>query len=211
MNSICNSKSGEVNHNCKSSAIFRHRGRLRHCLLRMFAIVLGFLPIAICEAGLRLFSVYPPINYDPFLDLSGTAPLFVKSDDVWTIPIERQRLFAEASFANVKSPKTRRVFCIGGSTTQGEPYKPPTAFPKWVEINLTLAAPYWDWEVVNCGGLSYASYRMLPIVNEILEHDADLVMAERIIRSVGFIILLKNVSDDSDGRLLFRSSLEEGV
>jgi lysophospholipase L1-like esterase len=155
-----------------------NRGCIRLWILRLLLVVVGFMPITICEVVLRLLPISPPANYDPFLDLSLTSPLFIESDSDWSIPKERQRLFSPASFVKNKSTKSKRIFCIGGSTTQGEPYKPPTAFPKWLEINLKLAAPDWNWEVINVGGLSYASYRMLPIVYEILEHEADLVIIE---------------------------------
>ncbi len=102
----------------------------------------------------------------------------MKDGNKFRIPNEKLRLFASAEFEASKASNTRRIFCVGGSTTQGEPFQPPTAFPAWLQINLQLLKPNENWDVINCGGLSYASYRMLPIVEEILKYSADLVIVE---------------------------------
>ena len=46
----------------------------------------------------------------------------------------------------------------------------------WLELNLRAAEPGRRWEVVNCGGISYASYRLVPILEEVLEYSPDLVI-----------------------------------
>lgn len=66
------------------------------------------------------------------------------------------------------------MFCIGGSTVQGRPYSIETSFTKWLELSLQAGDPETDWEVVNCGGISYASYRLVPLMREMMEHDPDL-------------------------------------
>ena len=55
---------------------------------------------------------------------------------------------------------------LGGSTVQGRPFSIETAFSTWLELSLTAADPSRIWQVVNCGGVSYASYRLAPIVDE---------------------------------------------
>ena len=57
---------------------------------------------------------------------------------------------------------------------QGRPYSTPTAFTKWLELSLTAGDDSRSWEVVNCGGISYASYRLVPILKECLNHKPDL-------------------------------------
>ena len=69
--------------------------------------------------------------------------------------MDRLKLFESTRFSFAKGSDTKRIFCLGGSTTQGEPYKPPTAFPAWLQRNLELIAPSQRWEAINCGGLSY--------------------------------------------------------
>ena len=139
----------------------------------------GFAPFLILEIALRIFwTPLPTAASDPFLDFGQFASLFELNGDVYRIPRERMRLFAPAEFPVIKGSNVQRIFCIGGSTTQGEPYKPPTAYPEWMRLNLQLIAPDHKWEVINCGGLSYASYRMLPILIEVLRYQPDLVVID---------------------------------
>src|SRR5690606_14658222 len=46
----------------------------------------------------------------------------------------------------------------------------------WLELGLKAADPSRDWDVVNCGGVSYASYRLVPILEEVLGYDPDLLV-----------------------------------
>ena len=144
---------------------------------RISAIVMGFLPLLVLELLFRLMWT-PAAQADPFLDWSEHTRLFEPIDDAFAIPSSRYRWFAPASFSAKKTAGTKRIFCLGGSTTQGEPFKPPTAFPAWLKLNLELAAPNQSLEVVNCGGLSYASYRLLPIANEVLGYEPDLIILD---------------------------------
>ena len=152
---------------------------VRYWGLRALVVMAGFAPFLILEIALRIFwTPLPTAVSDPFLDCSQFSSLFELNGDVYRIPRERMRLFAPAEFPVRKEPNVQRIFCIGGSTTQGEPFKPPTAFPEWMRLNLQLIAPDHKWEVINCGGLSYASYRMLPILIEVLQYQPDLVVID---------------------------------
>lgn len=92
------------------------------------------------------------------------------------ISAERLNLFRPASFASHKAAHSFRVFALGGSTTQGEPYSTETAFPQWLQLNLQAALDGRQVEVINCGGLSYASYRVLAILREVLNYSPDLIV-----------------------------------
>ncbi len=146
---------------------------------RLLLVFLGFAPFLILEMSLR--TIWPKrtvILSDPFLNCEQLTPLFYLDGENYRIQQEHLKLFAPAQFPANKKVNTSRIFCIGGSTTQGEPYKPPTAFPTWLQLNLELVEPNKNWEIINCGGLSYASYRMLPILVEILQYQPDLVILE---------------------------------
>jgi len=145
---------------------------------RFLAMMLGLLPFVVIELALRAFDLpKQDVPFDPFLDMSQLAPLFEKdSNGICRIPNERMRLFSPAEFSFEKPAATTRVFSLGGSTTQGEPYGPPTAFTNWLRINLELIGPSRKWEAINCGGLSYASYRVLPILREVLNYSPDLIV-----------------------------------
>src|SRR5439155_19892869 len=73
-------------------------------------------------------------------------------------------------------PTESLIFCIGDSTVQGNPWSIETSFSSWLKISLNAAEPSRHWEVVNCGGVSYASYRMVPILQELLQYEPDLVI-----------------------------------
>lgn len=113
---------------------------------------------------------------DPFVGFSSIRPLFVLSEDgtrYETAPSRRLH-FAMESFAAQKSPDEYRIFVLGGSTVQGNPYSIATSFTTWLELSLQSANETRRWEVVNCGGISYASYRLVPIMQELLAYAPDL-------------------------------------
>ena len=139
-------------------------------------MLLGVAPWVIVECGLRIGGAFRPgIAPDPYVDLR-TPPLFEPDGDRLAIAPSRHRYFRPASFASPKPEGMRRVFCIGGSTVQGRPFSTETAFPSWLELSLRAADPTATYEVINCGGISYASYRLAPIVDEVLGHEPDLLI-----------------------------------
>lgn len=158
----------------------------RRNLFRLVALTVGLLPIIIAEVGLRIAGVaadpdnpsLSAIDRDPLLDLHSLRPLFVKSADGTRMEIgpERMNYFCPASFPLEKTQQTFRVFALGGSTTQGQPYRTETAFPQWLALRLEAALPGQNIEVVNCGGISYASYRVAAILDEVLRHSPDLIL-----------------------------------
>lgn len=156
----------------------RPRGR-RGVLFRLAAVLLGVAPFLLAEGLFVLFDVgRPDLHDDPFVGFRAVRPLFVPSEDGsrWEIPPARQAFFRPESFAAAKGANEYRIFCLGGSTVQGRPFAIETSFTTWLELNLRLAEPRRTWEVVNCGGISYASYRLVPILAEVLAHEPDLIV-----------------------------------
>ncbi len=43
-------------------------------------------------------------------------------------------------------------------------------------MNLQAAGSEVEYEVVNCGGVSYASYRLVPILDEVLPYEPDVIV-----------------------------------
>ena len=120
-----------------------------------------------------------PADYDdPFVGFSAIHPLFVldESGARYEIPKSRLKFFAPESCPAKKGPNTFRVFCLGGSTVQGRPYSKETSFTTWLRLSLEAADSSRDWQVVNCGGISYASYRLVPILEECLGYEPDLII-----------------------------------
>lgn len=82
--------------------------------------------------------------------------------------------FNELAFAKDKPSETRRVFCVGGSTTFGRPYRDPTSFCGWLRALVPVLEPEENWEFINAGGVSYASYRVAVVMEELAQYDPDL-------------------------------------
>lgn len=151
--------------------------RYRAILFRLGAVLAGPLLLALVELTLRLAIPLPPVNIeDPFVSFHRLSPLFSADATGTRFEIAKERLtaFCPQSFAAEKKPKSLRIFCLGGSTVQGRPYSVETSFTTWLEINLRAALPTAEVEVINCGGISYASYRLVPIMQELLEYEPDL-------------------------------------
>ena len=149
--------------------------------------------IAAVLCGLSVFLVFelvcwgfdwgrPDHSEDPFVGFHAVRPLFVIDEqgesgspsERYHIPVSRRRYFAPESFPVVKTPGTFRIFCLGGSTVNGQPFSKETSFTTWLRLALEAAVPSRRWDVVNCGGVSYASYRLVPILQECLNYEPDL-------------------------------------
>ena len=146
---------------------------------RFLAVAFGTGVLVLAEALCRWANVDsrdPAV--DPFVGFSRVEPLFALNPKTQRYEIRQNRLrfFVADSFARAKQENTKRIFCLGGSTVQGRPYARETSFPTALQMGLEYAAPDLQWEIVNCGGVSYASYRLVPILKECLEHDPDLII-----------------------------------
>ena len=152
-------------------------GRSRGIWLRLGAVFAGLLPCLVLEAGLRIFDVGRPANYpDPGSGFSSHFPLFERQGAVYRTSRARVPLVAPQEFPVEKPRNGFRIFCFGGSTVYGHPYLGDTAFPKWLELELAGSGPARSWQVINCGGVSYASYRIAPLAKEVLQYQPDLII-----------------------------------
>lgn len=141
-------------------------------------VVAGFFVGA--ELVLALFG-FKPAYYerDPYVGFSSRVPLFVRdtnsprADALITAP-NKSRFFNVQRFSARKSRSAFRIFCLGGSTTYGHPYEDSTSFAGWLRAMLPKADPSREWEVINCGGISYASYREALLMEELVAYEPDL-------------------------------------
>lgn len=130
---------------------------------------------ALLEGALALAGVQPPaLDDDPYVGFSGSS-LFVRDGDRWVTSPKKTRWFNEQSFAADKPDDVVRIACVGGSTTYGRPYDDRTSFSGWLRTYLEQTAP-GRCEVINAGGVSYASYRVAAVVDELLERDVDVLV-----------------------------------
>jgi len=148
-------------------------------LFRALAVLIGFSPFLIVEGALQWSGWEPqPPGDDPYVEFHAVRPLFTPTEDKTEFHTAEDRLiyFRPQSFAAEKPSKEFRIFVLGGSTVQGRPYAVETSFTNWLEISLQAADPTRSWKVVNCGGVSYASYRLAPIMEEVLDYEPDLII-----------------------------------
>lgn len=151
----------------------------RRRVFPMLALFLGLTPFCLLEAGLRLTGFGRPQDYsDPFVGFSRIHPLFEldREAEAYRTAPSRLQFFGQQQFSQAKPPAAIRGFCLGGSTVLGHPYQPDTAFSQWTQIELQARGDFSQCEVVNCGGISYASYRLVPIVKEVLNYQPDFLI-----------------------------------
>ena len=136
--------------------------------------------LALLELALTLFDVADPLE-DPFFDYEAVTGLFEPAQgtvagDVYRTRESKTKLFNPQGFPMVKRPGTFRVFALGGSTTHGRPYDWRVAFPNWLQLLLEGSRPGHPIEVINAGGVSYASHRVRVLVEELLNYEPDLLV-----------------------------------
>lgn len=132
-------------------------------------VVYGSLEIVLWLVGVRTIEDVR----DPFVGFRPGVPLFVKNDDKFVTNPLRTANFNVQQFPQNKSPNTLRIFCLGGSTTYGHPYDARLAYPNALKLRLECLAPGTKFEVINCGGVSYASYRLALLVDELVKYEPD--------------------------------------
>ena len=176
---------------CRATGLINTLLSTRHvCCLNMFfknvlftlIIVAGF--FATAELVLALAGVRPLLlSEDPLVGFAENIPQFVKAkreedgEQMYITPDNKLTLFNFQAFPQHKDKKAYRIFCVGGSTTYGRPYMDPLSFCGWLRWYLQAADPSRKWEVVNVGGISYASYRVARVMNELKDYQPDLFIA----------------------------------
>jgi tetratricopeptide (TPR) repeat protein len=146
----------------------------------LFALVATLIFFTLLEVGLWMAGVRTiAAGDDPYVGFAAYLPLFVPQTDadgrVWmTTAPDKLAWFNEQRFPRDKEPGTRRVFCLGGSTTYGHPYDDTTSFAAWLRELLPAASDNARWEVINAGGISYASYRVAAVMQELAQYQPDL-------------------------------------
>lgn len=140
-------------------------------------LLICFLFFVVVEAALRLvWSSGTELGGDPYVGFSSIHPLYVIKNGTASTSRRKLPMFNKVSFSVKKPLNTFRVFCFGGSTTQGQPYNDQVAFSRWLEELLKASEPDRNSEVINAGGISYASYRIVPLIEETARFEPDLMI-----------------------------------
>jgi len=144
------------------------------------ALLSGLLPLLGLELVLWAFNIAAPETVvDRSFGFGQYQPLFIPNKDQTELRTSQNKslYFGTQRFAKQKWKTEFRMFFLGGSTVRGRPFTVDTAFAKWVELELNARSPdNTTYQSINCGGLSYASYRLARINQEILQYDPNLVV-----------------------------------
>ncbi|NLF72552.1 MAG: tetratricopeptide repeat protein [Candidatus Anammoximicrobium sp.] len=157
-----------------------HRATLPVRRKLLYAAVTTAVFFGLLELTLLALGVDPAFQEsDPGLGFSGQSPLFTPSESPSGQPVlataeNRLPWFNRQSFLRDKPPGAYRIFCLGGSTTYGRPYDDRTSFAGFLRAFLAEMDPSRPWEVINAGGISYASYRIEVLIRELAQYEPDL-------------------------------------
>jgi tetratricopeptide (TPR) repeat protein len=138
-----------------------------------FGLIVACFAIGVLEATLAVLGIVPKNQRrDSYVGFVGNVPLFVEKDGHRITNPLKLSYFNQQSFSIRKPAGTKRVFCLGGSTTFGHPYEDSTSFCGWLRRMLEHVEPS-KFEVINCGGVSYASYRIALMMEELIQYEPD--------------------------------------
>lgn len=143
----------------------------------LLAVAAAVVAVLLLESGLRMVD-YRSAAADPYESFVLHSPLFVPATaDMVTSP-DRLRFFHPETFQRRKPPGTFRLFALGGSVTYGYQLSAPRSqnYCRLLDTLLDSNHPHRSFEVINCGGICYASYRLVDIARECLEHEPDLIV-----------------------------------
>ena len=118
------------------------------------------------------------LSDDPFVGFDSNNPVFIENtsgDSGWLETSPAKTVwFNPQRFQRKKPLNTKRVFCLGGSTTFGRPFDDRTSFSGWLKEMLPRIDGDVQWEIINAGGVSYASYRVANVMEELCGYEPDL-------------------------------------
>ncbi len=149
-------------------------------LLIAFGVALFLLAVALVEGGLALLRIGDAYLWeDPFVGFAPGQELFEEktlADGEVVYATRRSKLafFNHQEFPKEKPAGAYRIFALGGSTTAGRPYDDQVAFCRWLELYLKAMDPSRDWQAINAGAISYASYRVVVLMKELVRYQPDL-------------------------------------
>ncbi len=149
----------------------------KKAMFSLLVTITFFVALELLLAGVGVM----PMLYqeDPYVGFASYIPLFVREDSsdgpMYMVTAQNKRKwFNSQRFLEQKPAGAYRIFCMGGSTTYGHPYDDTTSFCGWLREFLRAADPSREWEVINAGGISYASYRVARLMEELARYEPDL-------------------------------------
>ncbi len=150
-------------------------------MFRIFVALLPFSCLGLIELGCRLrgFGGYPPVILHVGED--GTRHWYATHRPGTNTFFDTRRSHTggmrEIHFTSPKPPGAVRIVFIGGSAIQGFPQQLPLTNGSFLEAMLQdVWGPTRRAEVLNFGATAVASFPVMCFLDEILDHDPDLVV-----------------------------------
>ncbi len=145
---------------------------------KILLVAMGLAVLLLAEAALRVAGYGGTERNDPMAGFAGLQ-LFeeIRNEDgcdVYRTSPAFSQSFNEQEFPAAKGEGTFRIFCFGGSSAFGFPQGAEIAFPRWLKDRLEVRDPSRQWEVLNLGGVSYASHRLRLLMHEVVRYEPDL-------------------------------------
>ncbi len=150
-------------------------------LSRKKIIIFSFIPLVILfgtlEGIARILEIwFPPMIMDIGLGFTEDSRLFIPDpkDGRYLITNPNKTIaFQNQRFLRKKPPETLRIFFLGGSSVNYVHHELPHLSERLKE---KLSQRYKQVEIINCGGLSYGTHRLVLIAREIMNYEPDLLM-----------------------------------
>ncbi len=144
-------------------------------------VVFTFLPLIILLFSLefiaRIIEIWvPPMVMDIGLGFTEESRLFIPDprDSRYLITHPNKTVaFQNQRFPRQKQAGTLRIFFLGGSSVNYVHYELPDLAER---LKKQLTPKYKEVEIINCGGLSYGTHRLVLIAREIINYEPDLIM-----------------------------------
>jgi lysophospholipase L1-like esterase len=153
------------------------KGRRSSRAFTFILILLPWLILAGIEGTLRIAGVSKPPPFYLRREFAGRTWLQIH-------PALGERIFSLSLRGVTPSPNfqvlsadkpadTKRILCIGESTTAGFPFPVTGGFPALLRGILQEQDPATEWEVVNCGITGISSSTVASLIDEMLIADPD--------------------------------------
>jgi hypothetical protein len=153
------------------------RGRRNPRAFTLILILLPWVILAGIEGILRVSGVARPPSFYVHREVAGRSWLQINpSLGERFFPPSLRGVIPSPSFQIVSVEKragTKRVLCIGESTTAGFPFPVTGGFPALLQQILQEQDPATGWDVINCGLTGISSTTVASMIDEILEARPD--------------------------------------
>lgn len=160
-----------------TEAVRKATGRLGGAKTVIFSLIPLAALLAAIEGGARILELWmPPRIVDLGQGFLPGSRLFVPDPDDPAMLItnpEKLVSFQNQRFARMKTPGTMRLFILGGSSVNYLQYELPHMAER---LRQALAPRFQDVEIINCGGLSYGTHRLVLIAAEVLDYAPDALL-----------------------------------